>query len=113
MIDCGDLAIQVVQLVASPVINKAGRSLIDWIKRRLQSSKAVIDGLDKVAASPDSVAARKILEGNLHEALEHSPRLAAELSELLQQAGVQYAKQSARARGGSTIKQIQGNNNRA
>ena len=113
MIDVEDLAIQSAKLVGSPVLNNAGNWVVDWIRRRLKSHREVIEGVDKVAADPDSKAATKILEGHLHEALERSPRLAAELRDLLEQRGVRYAKQSARAKGGSTIKQIQGNNNRA
>ena len=113
MIDVEDLAIQAVRLVASSAMNKSGKWIGDWMKQRFKSHKEVSQGVDKVAADPASIAAKKILEGHVHQMLEQYPHVAEELRTLLEQSGVQYAKQSARADAGSTVKQIQGNNNRA
>ena len=86
---------------ATAVATSAGKSLVDWVKRRFNSD----------AADPDNDSAKNILANILRKELEGSPSLIGELHYLLDQAGVDYARQTANSSGGSTIIQIQGNNN--
>ena len=111
---CGeDLAMEAVKLLAGTAIRQVGKPIVRWIRSRLRSNEEVNKAADMVLTDPDSPAAKKILEGHLQVAMEKHPPLAEELRTILDHAGVRHATQTAHAHGGSTIKQIQGNNNRA
>ncbi len=94
---------------ATAVATSAGNSLVDWVKRRFNSDAA--EAAHTLAADPDNDSSKNILANILRKELEGSPSLVDELHSLLDQSGVDYARQTANSSGGSTIIQIQGNNN--
>lgn len=113
MSEIEDLAVQAVQWVGSPVAKQIGKSVGDFIRRRLKSNREVISAVDAVVADPQSAAAVKVLEGHLQMELERSASFITELRCLLEsERQTNYASQSACAQAGSTIVQIQGNKNR-
>ena len=97
--------------LAAAIATSAGKSLVDWVKRRLDSDAA--EAADTLAAAPDNDSAKNVLANILKNEFVSSPALSEELQTLLDQAAVDYAPQIASSSGGSTIIQIQGNNNRA
>ena len=113
MSDIEGLALEAVKLVARPAVEEAGKSVIGWLRRRFKSEKGVIEAVDAVSTDPNSIAAKKILECHLHLAMEKCPRFVEELRVFLDQPSVTSPTQAARVYGSGTIKQIQGNNNRA
>ena len=106
MSDAEDWVLAIIKTVTAG----AGRAVIEWLKRRLNSKTA--KAADTLATDPNNGSAKKILTESLQMELEKCPSLAGELRTLLRQAGVNYAPQTSTASGGSTIIQIQGNNNR-
>ena len=106
MIDYGTLAMA----FANTVITEAGKSLIDWVKRHLDSN--VAEAADTLVADSDNDSAKKILVNLLQMELQKRPYLTDELHSLLVQVGADFAPQTSTVSGGSTNIQIQGNNNR-
>ena len=92
---------------------RAGKSVVRWLKGIFKSDGQVIKAVEAVARDPDSIIERSLLERRLQKELGQSHSLIGELRRLLDQAsgGPTYAPQSADARCGSTIVQIQGNKN--
>ena len=112
MTDLEQLAVAATATIAVELAKGAGKALMDWVKRRCSSQTAAAAGA--VAANPDAGGRKKVLEGSLQMDLERTPSLAGELRDILKQRGTfAYAPQTAVASGGSTITQIQGNQNRA
>ena len=108
-----DLAAQTVQWLGSPVVKDLAKPVWNFIRRRFKSNGKVISAVDAVVADPQSAAAAKVLKDHLQMELERSPSFITELRCLLEsERQNNYASQSASAQAGSTIVQIQGNNNR-
>ena len=95
---------------AAAVATSAGKSLVDWVKSRFNSDAA--KAAQTLATDPDDDRAMQTLVETLETELGNSPSLAEELRRLLDQVEPGYAPQTGSAGGGSTIIQIQGNNNR-
>ena len=108
-----DLAVQTIQWLGSPAVKEIAKSIGNVIKRRFKSNGEMISAVDAVVADPQSAATAKVLKDHLQMELERSPSFVTELRCLIE-SGKQnnYASQSASAQAGSTIVQIQGNNNR-
>ena len=95
---------------AAALATSTGKSLVDWVKRRMNSDAA--EAAQVLAADPDNERATDALTNIMRKELVDSPSLSDEIQSLLDQFGVDYARQVASASGRSTIIQIQGNNNR-
>ena len=95
---------------ATAVATSAGKSLVDWVKGRFNSDAA--EAAHTLATDPEDDSAMQTLVETLETELGNSPSLAEELRRLLDQVEPGYAPQTGSAGGGSTIIQIQGNNNR-
>ena len=95
---------------ATAVATSAGKSLVDWVKGRFNSDAA--EAAHTLATDPEDDSAMQTLVEILETELGNSPSLTEELRRLLDQVEPGYASQTGSAGGGSTIIQIQGNNNR-
>ena len=95
---------------ATTVATSAGKSLVDWVKGRFNSDAA--EAAHTLATDPEDDSAMQTLVETLEKELGNSPSLAEELRLLLDQVEPGYAPQTGSAGDGSTIIQIQGNNNR-
>lgn len=96
--------------IAAAVATSAGKTLVDWVKRRFNSDAA--EAARMLAADPTNQSAKNVLADILRNESVSSPAFSDELQSLLDQAGVDYAAQIASSGKASTIIQIQGNNNR-
>ena len=110
MNDPDDLAMRAVAAVVAELVKGDGKALIDWLRR--SCSRKTAEAADALVADPDAGGVKKVLEGNLQMDLERSSSLAGELRDLLSQVAATHSPQTAIASGGSTITQIQGNENR-
>lgn len=113
MSEMDPLVQQAIDVVGTSLVREAGKQVVRWLKRIFKSDGRMIKAVDAVAGEPDSATERNLLERRLQKELEESPSLTGELRRLLEQVsgGPTHAPQSADARGGSTIVQIQGNKN--
>ena len=110
MSDPEALAMRAAVTLVAELAKGGGKALTDWLKRRC--SRSTVEAADTLAADPGAGGAKKVLEGNLQMDLEKSPSLAGELRSLLSRGVAAYSTQTAIASGGSTVTQIQGNENR-
>ena len=108
--DLESLATKTVAILAAEIVKGGGRALINWIKRR--GSRRTAEAVDALAPHPDADGGKKALERSLQKDLEEWPELVEELREVVAHHRTGYASQHANASSGSTIIQIQGNDNR-
>ena len=113
MDDPETLATRVAATVVADIVKGGSQALIQWVKRRCR--RKTVEAVDTLAADPRARrgGAKKVLEGSLEMDLKESPALADELRSLLDQRSAVYGSQTAIATCGSTITQIQGNDNRS
>ena len=111
MDDPETLATRVAATVVADIVKGGSQALIQWVKRRCR--RKTVEAVDTLAADPGAGGAKKVLEGSLEMDLKESPALADELRSLLDQRSAVYGSQTAIATCGSTITQIQGNDNRS
>ena len=111
MDDPETLATRVAATVVADIVKGGSQALSQWLKRRC--SRKTAEAVDTLATDPGAGGAKKVLEGSLEMDLKESPGLADELHSLLNQRPAVHGSQYATATGGSTITQIQGNDNRS
>ena len=110
MTNAEQLAVAVTAAVAVEMAKATTTMVIDWLKGNC--GQKVTHAIERLAEDRTSGPARRMLEGRLRIELEESPLRAQRIRELLCEVGGNYAPLTATATGGSTVTQVQGNDNR-
>lgn len=89
--------------------SEAAKGVVEWMRGRLGGrTKAALEALE---AAPQSEGKKTILQGEILAALEDEPKLADELQDLLQKAGVQAVQSMTISGRGAAGAQVAGNGN--